>query len=68
MKIQVSKLLGDASVQIYNKSGELIHTESFSGKLSGKYEPYVRPIPVDFCEYGHSTSLQFGPFEYKVVA
>lgn len=70
MKIQVTKLLGDASVQIYNKSGELIHTESFSGKVTSDNvgsKPYVRSIPVDFCEYGHCTSLQFGPFEYKVV-
>lgn len=68
MKIQVTKLLGDASVSIFNKQGELIHTEAFSGKVSGDFGSYERSIPVDFYEYGHSQSLQFGPFEYKVIA
>lgn len=68
MKIQVIKLMGDASVSIFNKTGELIHTESFSGKLSVENGPYNRTIPVSEVEYGYSSSLQFGPFEYKVVA
>lgn len=68
MKIQVYKLLGDASVSIYNKQGELIHTEGFSGKMSVENGPYERTIPVSDAEYGYSKSLQFGPFEYKVVA
>lgn len=68
MKIQVTKLMGDASVSIFNKTGELIHTESFSGKLSGDHGSYERSIPVSEVEYGHSQSLQFGPFEYKVIA
>lgn len=68
MKIQVKKLVGDASVCIYNKQGDLIHTEFFSGKISGDQGSYERTIPVDFYEYGHSQSLQFGPFEYKVIA
>lgn len=68
MKIQVSKLYGDATVNIFNKSGELIHTEFFTGNLSGEYSPYQRNIPVSEIEYGHSQSLQFGPFEYKVVS
>lgn len=67
MKIQVTKLLGDASVSIYNKQGELIHIEAFSGK-QGDIGVYERPIPVSEVEYGHSKSLQFGPFEYKVIA
>lgn len=68
MKIQVSKLFGDATVNIFNKTGELIHTEFFSGHLSGKYDPYLRTIPVSEVEYGYSSSLQFGPFEYKVIS
>lgn len=67
MKIQVTKLYGDASVQIYNKSGDLIHTEAFSGKLSGDNGSYERTIPVSEVEYGHSQCLHFGPFEYKVI-
>lgn len=68
MKIRVSKLMGDATVTIYNKLGELIHTESFNGKWAGDQGSYDRQIPVSEFEYGHSQSLQFGPFEYKVVA
>lgn len=69
MKIVVSKLLGDASVQIFNKQGELIHTEGFSGKFTGiDNATYNRQIPVDPFEYGHSQSLFDNKFEYKVVA
>lgn len=69
MKIQVSKLMGDATVNIFNKNGELIHAEFFSGKFSGlDNEKYERTIPVSDAEYGHSRSLQFGPFEYKVIS
>lgn len=64
MKILVSKLLGDATVSIYNKNGELIHTEGFFGKTNSNY---VRSIPVDAVEYGHSTCLFNKQFEYKVV-
>lgn len=68
MKIQVDTLFGDATVNIFNKTGELIHTEFFTGHLSGEYHPYQRSIPVSDVEYGHSSSLQFGPFVYKVIA
>lgn len=68
MKIQVTKLMGDATVNIYNKQGELIHTEGFSGKFTGDNGTYNRSIPVSEVEYGHSQSLHYGPFEYKVVA
>ncbi|MNC02963.1 hypothetical protein D3C75_503530 [compost metagenome] len=64
MKILVEKLLGDATVNIYNKRGELIHTESFYGKLNSQY---IRPIPVVEVEYGHSQALFSGVFDYKVV-
>lgn len=65
MKILVSKLLGDATVSIYNKNGDIIHTEVFSGKTNSSY---IRSIPVDAVEYGHSTCLFDKDFEYKVVA
>lgn len=69
MKIVVSKLLGDASVQIFNKQGELIHTEGFHGKFSGvDSSTYIRQIPVDQFEYGHSQALFDNKFEYKVTA
>lgn len=69
MKIVVSKLLGDASVQIFNKQGELIHTEAFNGKFTGiDNAKYNRQIPVDPFEYGHSQALFDNKFEYKVVA
>lgn len=66
MRIIIKKLLGDASVNIYNKQGDLIHIEGFDGKVeSGTYE---RNIPVSEAEYGHSTSLFSKVFEYKVSA
>lgn len=65
MKIMVEKLLGDASVSIYNKSGDLIHVEQFHGKTDTSY---IRSIPVVECEYGHSKALHSGSFEYKVIA
>jgi hypothetical protein len=66
MRILISKLLGDASVSIYNKQGDLIHVEGFDGKVSsGTYE---RPIPVSEMEYGHSMAIHSGVFEYKVSA
>lgn len=67
MKIVVNKLQGDASVNVYNKQGELIHVEGFSGKFTGNNGAlYNREIPVDPVEYGHTTSLFDGVFEYKV--
>lgn len=68
MKIQVSKLMGDATVNIYNKQGEMIHTEGFSGKFTGDNGTYNRVIPVSEVEYGYSQCLHYGPFEYKVIA
>lgn len=65
MKILVDRLVGDATVLIYNKQGELIHTEGFYGKT---VSCYVRDIPVAEVEYGHSHALFSGSFEYKVVA
>lgn len=65
MRILVEKLLGDASVNIYNKRGELIHVEGFYGKTDSSY---IREIPVPEVEYGHSTALFDKEFEYKVVA
>lgn len=64
MKILVEKLIGDATVLIYNKQGDLIHTEGFTGKTDSQY---IRSIPVDTSEYGHTKSLYSGEFEYKVV-
>lgn len=65
MRILVEKLFGDASVSIYNKSGELIHIEQFYGKTNSSY---IRNIPVSEIEFGHSLSLHSGSaFEYKVV-
>lgn len=64
MKIVVEKLVGDASVMIYNKQGELIHSEGFYGKTDTSY---IRNIPVSEVEYGHSTGLFDGLFEYRVT-
>lgn len=64
MKIMVEKLLGDASVMIYNKQGELIHTEGFEGKTESHY---IRHIPVDPIEFGHSKGLYSGVFRYTIV-
>lgn len=67
MKIVVEKLLGDASVNIYNKQGELIHTEGFSGKVLTS--DYIRSIPVVACEFGSSKALVSGSntFKYRIV-
>lgn len=67
MKIVIEKLLGDASVNIYNKQGELIHTEGFSGK--GVSANFVRSIPVPSVEYGYSKALVSGSnvFKYRVT-
>lgn len=65
MKILVDRMLGDATVLIYNKQGDLIHTEGFFGKtVTG----YVRDIPVAEVEYGSSRVVFTGEFTYKVVA
>jgi hypothetical protein len=65
MKILVDKLHGDATVLIYNKSGELIHTEGFEGKCNSAY---IRSIPVVEVEYGYSKAVFSGTFDYKVIA
>lgn len=65
MKIMVESLLGDATVSIYNKQGELIHTEGFYGKTDSSY---IRTIPVAEVEYGHAQALFNGEFKYKVVS
>lgn len=64
MKIIVENMAGDATVNIYNKQGELIHTEPFYGKTSSDY---IRTIPVAEVEYGHSVAIVSGRFKYKVV-
>lgn len=67
MRIIVSKLQGDATVNFYNKHGDLIHVEGFFGKFTGNDGSlYNREIPVDPMEYGHTTCLFNGAFEYKV--
>lgn len=63
MRILVERLTGDATVLIYNKQGELIHTEGFEGKCGSSY---IRSIPVAEVEYGHSKAVFSGYFEYKV--
>ena len=65
MKIAVERLHGDATISIYNKQGDLIHVESISGKTTSLY---MRSIPVDVVEYGHSVCVFSGEIEYKVVA
>lgn len=64
MKILVDRMRGDATVLIYNKHGELIHTEPFYAKDTSCY---VRDIPVVEVEYGCSKAVFTGEFEYKVV-
>lgn len=63
MKIHVENLLGDAAVFIYNKQGEMIHREEFFGKTDSSY---IREIPVDPLEFGHSTSLSDNNFKYTI--
>lgn len=63
MRIYVEEMLGDASVTIYNKQGEVIHREEFFGKT---ISTYVRSIPVAEVEYGHSVALATHPFRYTI--
>lgn len=65
MKIMIEKMQGDAAITIYNKQGEVIHVEQIEGKTTSQY---IREIPVDSAEYGHSKALFSGTLEYKVVA
>lgn len=65
MRILVDRMSGDATVLIYNKQGDLIHTEPF---YASSFSSYIRQVPVVEVEYGHSTCLSSGVFEYKVVA
>lgn len=55
MKIIVEELRGDASVMLYNRNGELIHTEGFYGKTTSQY---IRNIdtPGDYDHYRVLTS------------
>jgi hypothetical protein len=55
MKILVEELRGDAAVMLYNKNGELIHTEGFYGKTTSHY---IRNIdtPGDYDNYRVLTS------------
>ena len=67
MKIEVTHLIGDAVVCIYNKKDTLVHTEEFSGQFTMSDEPYCRSIPVEAEEYSHASTLFSGEFEYRVV-
>lgn len=67
MKIEVTHLIGDAIVCIYNKEDVLVHTEEFSGKFTMSDEPYCRSIPVEAEDYSYSTVVYSGEFEYRVV-
>ena len=64
MKIIVSEMLGDATVLIYNRHGEVIHQEGFYGKTT---ESYIRQIPVDPVEYSHSKAVVSGHIKFNVV-
>lgn len=69
MKVIVTKLYGDASLTFFNKSGEIIHQEAFSGKLSGRNGPsdgYIRPLTVSSCEFSHEVALFTDTFEYVI--
>lgn len=65
MRIIVYQLLGDASVNIYNKKGELIHTEGFSSKVMSS--SFIRKIPVVSVEYGSSKALLSGSSTFKYL-
>ena len=67
MKIEVTHLIGDAIVCIYNKKDTLVHTEEFSGKFIMPDKPYYRSIPIEAEDYSHATAVFYGEFEYRVV-
>lgn len=64
MKVLVENMYGDAAVFIYNKNGEIIHIEGFTGKTKSSY---VRDVPVTELEYSHSNALFTGEFSFKVI-
>lgn len=67
MKIEVTHLIGDAVVCIYNKKDTLVHTEEFSGTFIMSDEPYCRSIPIESEDYSQATAVFSGEFEYRVV-
>lgn len=67
MKIEVTRLIGDAIVCVYNKEDVLVHTEEFTGKFTTSDEPYYRSIPLEAEDYSYSTVVYSGAFEYRVV-
>lgn len=67
MKIEVTHLIGDAIVCIYNKEDTLVHTEEFSGKVTMSDEPYSRSIPIEPEDYSHASVVFSGEFEYRVI-
>lgn len=67
MKIEVTHLIGEAIVCIYNKEDVLVHTEEFSGKFTMSDEPYYRSIPIEPEDYSHATAVFSDKFDYRVV-
>lgn len=67
MKIEVTRLIGDAIVCIYNKEDALVHTEEFSGTFIMSDKPYYRSIPLEAEDYSHATAVFSGELEYRVV-
>lgn len=61
--IVVNEMRGDALVRVFNKKGDLVHTEPFYGKTT---TGYIRKIPVSVDDYGHSEAVHSGPFTYCV--
>ena len=67
MRIEVTHLIGDAIVCIYNKEDALVHTEEFSGTFIMSDEPYYRSIPIEPEDYSHASVVFSGEFEYRVI-
>lgn len=73
MRIIVNKLIGidgkggDAQVLFHNRSGEIIHTEGFEGYMTGENGGYIRKVSIPDVEFGYTTALFSGVFEFVVA-
>lgn len=65
MKIIVDKIVGDATVFFYNKSGEIFYSEGFYG-FSG--DGYIRKIPEWVGPLTNSIKALYNKeFTYRIV-
>lgn len=65
MKLFVEHLVGDALITFYNKTGDLIHSESFYS--DSDEDVFTRDIPINVLDFGHASAVSSKRFNYKVM-